>query len=226
MAISQMALIQSLGEAMAWFEREVAWGVPATELRHLCGRIGELFVAVITNGRMATEVNQKGYDVVSCTNERISVKTTATVGSASHVMFNVKTLSEVDRVFILRVNTEEREIEILLDAPREKAEELMGPEVSGKRSIRLSKLVAKLPRPRTAETVSEVRHGNYTIRELENGSIEAEVNGKAEVSVKSILRELASELNIGLLNSSGNPHNTRQLGGLVIKSIQESKSFL
>jgi hypothetical protein len=60
MAISQMALIQSLGEAMSWFEREVAWGVPATELRHLCGRIGELFVAVITNGRMATEVNQKG----------------------------------------------------------------------------------------------------------------------------------------------------------------------
>lgn len=221
MAISQMALIQSLGEAMAWFEREVAWGVPATELRHLCGRIGELFVAVITNGRMATEVNQKGYDVVSSTNERISVKTTATVGSASHVMFNAKTLGVVDRIIILRVNTEEREIETLLDAPIAKAMELMGPEVGGKRAIALSKLVVRPSKLGTAKTVSEVRHGGYTIRELENGSIEAEVNGKPAVPVKSALRELAKELNIGLLNGSGNLHNTRQLGGLIMKSIQE-----
>lgn len=42
MALTQMQIIQSLGEAMAWFERELQWGVPATELRHLCGRIGEL----------------------------------------------------------------------------------------------------------------------------------------------------------------------------------------
>jgi hypothetical protein len=33
MALTQMQLIQSLGEAMAWFERELHWGVPATELR-------------------------------------------------------------------------------------------------------------------------------------------------------------------------------------------------
>jgi hypothetical protein len=221
MAISQMALIQSLGEAMSWFEREVAWGVPATELRHLCGRIGELFVAVITNGRMATEVNQKGYDVVSSANERISVKTTATVGSASHVMFNAKTLDVVDRVIILRVNTEEREIETLLDAPIAKAMELMGPEAGGKRSIPLSKLVIKQPKLGTAKTVSEVNHGGYTIRELENGSIEVEMGGQLVVPVKPVLRELAAELNIGLLNGSGNSHNTRQLGGQIMKSVQE-----
>lgn len=50
MALSQMQLIQSLGEAPAWFEREV-WGVPATELRHLCGRIGELYVAMTPTAR-------------------------------------------------------------------------------------------------------------------------------------------------------------------------------
>ncbi len=65
MALTQMQLIQSLGEAMAWFERELNWGVRPTELRHLCGRIGELYAALITNGQMATEVNQEGYDVVS-----------------------------------------------------------------------------------------------------------------------------------------------------------------
>ncbi len=206
---------------MAWFEREVAWGVPATELGHLCGRIGELFVAVLTNGRMATEVHQKGYDVVSSANERISVKTTAIVGPAGRVTFNAKTLSVVDRIIILRVNTEEREIETLLDASIAKAMELMGPEVGGKRTIPLSKFVIKPSKLGTVKTVSEVRHAGYTVRELENGSIEAEVNGKSVIPVKPVLRELATKLNIGLLNGSGNPHNTRQLGGLIIKSLQE-----
>jgi hypothetical protein len=52
MAITQMQIIQSLGEAMAWFERELQWDVPPTELRHLSGRIGELYTALITNGQM------------------------------------------------------------------------------------------------------------------------------------------------------------------------------
>jgi len=71
-----MQVIQSLGEAISWFERELNWGVPATELRHLSGHIGKLYAALITNGQMATSVNQHGYDVVSADGERISVKTT------------------------------------------------------------------------------------------------------------------------------------------------------
>ena len=47
MALTQMQVIQSLGEAMAWFERELNWGAPATELRHLSGRIGELYAALL-----------------------------------------------------------------------------------------------------------------------------------------------------------------------------------
>ena len=54
MALTQMQLIQSLGEAMTWFERELSWGVPPTALPHLCGRIGELYAALITNGQMAS----------------------------------------------------------------------------------------------------------------------------------------------------------------------------
>jgi hypothetical protein len=223
MAISQMALIQSLGEAMAWLEREVAWGVPATELRHLCGRIGELFVAVITNGRMATEVNQKGYDVVSSGNERISVKTTATVGSASHLSFNSKTLTHVDRIIVLRINTEEREIETLMDMPIAQAMKVMGPEVAGKRTIALSKLVKKALARRPVKAVVEARIGTFVIRELESGTIEVERDGKPVVPAKPALRDLAGQLFLGLLNGSGNPYNTRQLGSLVIKSIQEQK---
>ena len=52
MALTQMQIIQSLGEAMTWFERELTWGVPPTELRHLIGRIGELYAALITNGQL------------------------------------------------------------------------------------------------------------------------------------------------------------------------------
>ena len=40
MALTQMQIIQSLSEAMSWLERELSWDVPATELRHLTGRIG------------------------------------------------------------------------------------------------------------------------------------------------------------------------------------------
>jgi len=88
MALTQMQLIQSLGEAMSWFERELSWGVKPTEMPHLCGRIGELYVALITNGQMAPEVNQRGYDVVSGDGERISVKTTAVMNSNGSFFFN------------------------------------------------------------------------------------------------------------------------------------------
>jgi hypothetical protein len=46
---------------MGWFERELNWGVPPPELRHLCGRIGELYVAMITNGQMATLPRGRGF---------------------------------------------------------------------------------------------------------------------------------------------------------------------
>ena len=93
MALTQMQLIQSLGEAMAWLERELQWGVPPTELRHLNGRIGELYAALITNGQMAVAVNQQGYYVVSAQGERIAVKTTAMMAGGGHVAFNPKSIS-------------------------------------------------------------------------------------------------------------------------------------
>jgi hypothetical protein len=73
MALSQTQVIQSLAEALAWFEKELGWGVAPAELNHLTGRIGELYAAMITRGQMALETNQRGYDVISADNERISV---------------------------------------------------------------------------------------------------------------------------------------------------------
>lgn len=219
MALTQMQTIQSLGEAMAWFERELQWGVAPTELRHLCGRIGELYACLITNGQMASSVNQQGYDVVSAQGERISVKTTAMMGSAGHVAFNPRSLSQVDRVMVLRVNTEEMQVEILLDAPVTEALAIMAPEGEGKRILSLSRLVKK-PKPRhEIKTTNEAHHNSYLIRELESGTIELERNGTPVSPVLPILKEIAQELGVPVLNSNGNPFNTRQLGSLIIRTV-------
>ncbi|HEX8395343.1 MAG TPA: toll/interleukin-1 receptor domain-containing protein [Longimicrobium sp.] len=67
----------------------------------------------------------------------------------------------------------------------------------------------------------EVEFGPYAIRELASGSIEVLRGGHEVKPTKPALRELASILNLGLLNRNGNPLNTRQLGALVIDRIRE-----
>ncbi|CAA0097079.1 DUF6998 domain-containing protein [Zhongshania aliphaticivorans] len=223
MALTQMQIIQSLGDAMAWFERELQWGVPPTELRHLIGRIGELYSALITNGQMATSVNQRGYDVVSADGERVSVKTTAVMGGGGHISFNPSTLDEVDRVIILRVNTEEMQIETLLDASVSDARERMGVKnTQGKCTISLAALVRP---PKSTSELKAVRvavYGVREIRELESGTIEVYLNGELQPSSKPELRKIAAELNINILNGSGNPYNTRQLGSVIISAIENA----
>lgn len=206
---------------MSWFERELAWGVPATELRHLTGRIGELYAALITNGQMASKVNERGYDVVSETGERISVKTTGMMSSSGQVSFNPNTLDIVDRVIILRVNTEEMQIEKLLDEPIKNAKALMTEvNVSGKRSIALSKLINTSARRSDIAKVASVSFHNYTISALENGAIEVDEAGNLVPSAICILRKVAKEIGVSTLNANGNPHNTRQLGSQVIAALQ------
>jgi len=220
MALTQMQVIQSLGEAMAWFERELNWGVPATELRHLSGRIGELYAALITNGQMATSVNQHGYDVVSADGERISVKTTARMGSSGQISFNPSTLELVDRIIILRINTEDMQIETLLNELTVDALKLTGERANkDKLVIPLSKLVSKSKTRLNIPTMTSVTFNDYCINELENGSIEITQSGNSISPVKPVLREIASKLKLPTVNGNGNNYNTRQLGSLVIKSL-------
>ena len=221
MALTQMQLIQSLGEAMSWFERELGWGVQPTELRHLCGRIGELYAALITNGQMAPEVNQRGYDVVSGDGERISVKTTAKMNGSGHISFNANSFEFVDRVIVLRMNTEEMQVEVLLDAPVSDVLPLLSNPVEGKQTLSFSRLIQKQKPFREIPTTVEVNFDNYTIRELESGTIELEHQGAKVSPVKPGLRQLAKILNVGLLNGKGNAFNTRQLGTQIIQSVQE-----
>ncbi|WP_217429790.1 DUF6998 domain-containing protein [Sphingomonas bacterium] len=116
MALSQVQVIQSLAETLAWFEKELTWGVDPAELRHLTGRIGELYAAMITRGQMALAANQRGYDVVSGDKERVSVKT---ITRSTHVSFRKSTFASVDRVIVLRINIVEGDasIEEIADRP-------------------------------------------------------------------------------------------------------------
>jgi hypothetical protein len=221
MALTQMQLIQSLGEALSWLERELTWGVQPTELRHLCGRIGELYTALITNGQMAERVNQRGYDVVSSDGERISVKTTAMMGNTGHVSFNSNSLGEVDRVVVLRINTEEMQVETLLNASIQNAINLMSTESNGTRALPLRRLIKEPKQRNEVQTVKEVSYLDYIVRELETGSIEVEHNGEFKQPVKPVLREIARLLNISMVSNSGNTLTTRQLGSQIIKAIQE-----
>lgn len=215
MALSQMQQIQSLGEALSWLERELSWGVPATQLAHLCGRIGELYACMVTNGQMALSVNQHGYDVRAGTGETISVKTQASDRIRS-VRFNANTLHFADRIMVLRVNTQEMQVETLFDRPVSEARPLMRD--GGPGELVLTSSILGKPRAGTTEDtiVRSVRVVGYVVGEHESGSIKVEVNGVAQTPTKTVLKAIAAQLGISLLNSRGNPYNTRQLGSLVI----------
>ena len=208
---------------MSWFERELNWGCQATELRHLVGRIGELYAALITNGQMALEVNQKGYDVVSSKGERVSVKTTGTLSDANRIVsFNSETIKHVDRIMILRINSEEMQVETLLDLPVEEAQKLMVKQ-DKKLVINLNKISKKPKLKSELKTVKSAVYETLKIKELENGSIEIESEGKIMPKSMPILLKIAESLNLNVLNSSGTPLNTRQLGSNIIKHLIQSR---
>jgi len=68
-----------------------------------------------------------------------------------------------------------------------------------------------------------VTYKNYTVTKHKSGTIETTHNGKIVSPTKPVLRELAQELGVNLENKNGNTHITRQLGVLVIRSIEEKQ---
>lgn len=76
------------------------FGVKPTEVRHLIGRLGEFFCALETNGTLAHTANQHGFDVLSSSGRRISVKTTAQ--KTGFVPISASTIDRADDVMILQ----------------------------------------------------------------------------------------------------------------------------
>lgn len=217
--LSQVQIIQSLAEALSWFEKELSWGVSPSELNHLTGRIGELYAAMITRGQMALVTNQRGYDVVSASNERISVKT---ITSSTHVGFNASTFHHVDRVMVLRVNVDDDKgvsVEELLDAPATDALDLMR-EHGGKLVYPISRGTREARPAESLEITDRAPHSDFEFVRYESGAIRVWRDGKEQpVVVKGLLRSVAAEVGVDLFNSKGGPKNTQQLGADVIRAL-------
>ena len=203
MSLSQTQIIRSLAEALGWLEKELSWGAPIAELRHLTGRIGELYAAMVTSGQMAFAVNQVGYDIVSAEGERISVKT---ITSSTRISFNLNTLHHATRILVLQIVLDENEPSIreLLDCTVAELQPML------KNTGRdLSDL----------KVVLSASWEDYRVDQLENGSIQVLRNLQILPQSKPVLREIALSLGVDLLNTMGNPKNTRALGSDVIKAI-------
>lgn len=225
MAQTHLELIESLGLAMSWLQKELKWGVPATELPHLCGRIGELYAAVITNGQMAERTNEHGYDVVAGDGRKISIKTTAMTGSSGHVSFNQNTLHLADSVMVFCLDTQEMQIDTLFDGTVDQLRSLVCAASSGRLDLALSKVrKPKVLNEEKLKIVATATFEDYVISELENGSIRAVRLGEELEVVLPALRKLASHLGLPTVNENGNPYNTRSLGSQVIKTINTKNS--
>lgn len=219
--LTQVQIIQSLADALSWFEKELSWGVSSGEMNHLTGRIGELYTAMVTRGQMAMDTNQHGYDVISAENERVSVKTITT---SNHVSFNPNTFDQVDRVIVLRINISDEDglsIEELYDLSVFEARKLAA---TGTEALRISISNSKREkRPLDELRVTDVEtFGTYEVRRYENGTIKVKDGGDELAIAKPVLREIADSLGVDIFYGDGQMKNTRLLGSHILKALKNS----
>lgn len=224
--LTQVQIIQSLAEALSWFEKELSWGVSPAELNHLTGRIGELYAAMITRGQMALETNQRGYDVVSALNERISVKT---ITSTKHITFNPSTYEFVDRVMILRVSVDDEKgisVQELMDEPAIEAKARM--KVTSQGLIyAVAQSAQREQRPvESLQITARASYSDFEIVRYENAAIRIFRNGKILPGVvKDVLRPIAAELGVDVSNLRGAVKNTQTLGADVIRALNARAEY-
>lgn len=177
----------------------------------------------ITNGKMALETNQRGYDVVSAEHERISVKT---ITSSNHVSFNENTFSFVDRVMILRVFADSENgvsVETLLDCS---SEDILKKYTfsSSKLHISISRLLSPKKKIEKLRAIDEATIGKYVIRKSEDSTIQVLVDDQIVGPAYPILSDIASSIDVDILNENGGVKNTRQLGADIIRKIKYSNT--
>ena len=76
------------------------FGLKPTEVRHLMGRLGEFRCALEVGGTLAPVANQHGFDVLSKSGKKISVKTTAQ--KTGFIAISSATSNKADELMILQ----------------------------------------------------------------------------------------------------------------------------
>ena len=84
------------------------FGVKATEVRHLIGRVGEFECALVVGGSLAHVANQHGFDVVAPNGRKISVKTTGQ--KSGFVAISKSTLHHADDLMVIRYQNSKLDI--------------------------------------------------------------------------------------------------------------------
>jgi len=87
-------IVELLNKYIEILKVEEALGTPATEMRALIGRIGEIYATIKTDGKLAASTNQQGYDVIQGNRRTLSVKTTGTLRSTININKNTAHLAD------------------------------------------------------------------------------------------------------------------------------------
>jgi hypothetical protein len=75
------------------------------------------------------------------------------------------------------------------------------------------------------EVVAQATYRDWEIRKYENGAIRIAMNGELQdVTVKDILRIIAPEVGVDVLNSAGAAKNTQQLGAEILRAIEARRA--
>ncbi len=72
---------------------------------------------------------------------------------------------------------------------------------------------------RKLKETGSARHGPHRIVQYENGSILVETDGVVAPITLPLLRSIAREVGVDVLNASGNKKNTRSMGADIIKAL-------
>ncbi len=87
-------IVELLNKYIEILKVEESLGTPATEMRALIGRIGEIYATIKTDGKLASTTNQHGYDVIQGNGRTLSVKTTGTLRSTININKNTAHLTD------------------------------------------------------------------------------------------------------------------------------------
>ncbi len=104
------------------------FGVKATEVRHLIGRLGEFYCALAVEGSLASTANQHGFDVIAKSGRKISVK--ATAQKTGFVAISSSTAGLADDLMVIGYDAGELSVifygdmQLALDAARHYPEKL------------------------------------------------------------------------------------------------------
>ncbi|CUW97581.1 conserved hypothetical protein [Agrobacterium fabacearum S56] len=162
---------------------------------------------------------RQGYDVLSASNERISVET---ITRSTHVDFNLNTFHHVDRVIVVRVNVDDDKgisVEELLNEPVGDARQLMRGQ-GGKLVYPIKRGTREERTVESLEIAGKASYSDFEIVKYENGAIRIFRHGEPQqVVFKETLRSVAAEIGVDLFNSKGGLKNTQQLGADVIRTL-------